>query len=96
MPKGTPDVVPTPLPRAFHIMLRDVERHGRTAGCPACDYFERYGKFRSNGRHTDKCRACLIEAINDEAQSGQTIPERDSGLEEDDADDTTPSKTQGF
>ena len=37
-----------------------------------------------------------IEAINDEAQSGQTIPERDSGLEEDDADDTTPSKTQGF
>ena len=36
-----------------------------------------------------------IEAINDEAQSGQTIPERDSGLEEDDADDTTPSKTQG-
>ena len=42
---SAPSVTAAPLPRAFQIMMKDVQKHGRTAGCPQCDHFERYGKI---------------------------------------------------
>ena len=58
----TATAAPT-APREFRINQSDLDQHGYTDGCPQCAHIQRYGRTRPGGRHTERCRGRVREAV---------------------------------
>lgn len=58
------------LARRIYIGKKDLERFGRTAGCPKCDHELRYGPGRTTANHSEECRR-RIELELAKSEEGQ-------------------------
>ena len=60
--------------KQFYIQKKDLEKHGYTAGCPAC-IVTRLNRPRQGSLHTQECRLRLEEALSrdEEAQGSMMI-----------------------
>ena len=58
--------------KRLHITKRDLDKHGYTAGCPACDATQ-LAKRTSGIQHTQKCRERVEQKIRDEEGNPRVV-----------------------
>ena len=59
----TTDGVRADAMRRLRIEKADLDEHGYDEDCPQCRYIRRYGQARKGGKHSERCRLRVTEAL---------------------------------